>query len=391
MTTLAHPSVGSLYQLKARPIRITLVDDLEALWLRKTEWNALVERSETSTVFQTFEWHASWWKVFGVEARPLVLLAEAAGELVGIAPLMVTEQRVLGQKRQGVEFIGAGSSDYCDFILDPTRPEVLPLMLAWMLESRHHWDLLHLSEIPNTSSTLSALSGFFNEHRYPTDTRMLYEAPTYVFGDPARDQQLVKKKSLRRHYNYFHRNGQLEFRHCVSTEEIMSYLDLFFDQHIQRRAQTDTPSLFLDERQRAFYRELVRALAPTGWLLFSVVLFNQTPIAFHFGFEYGNRIIWYKPAFNVDYAKHSPGEVLIKYLLEYALERQVVEFDFTIGEEAFKYRFANHTRLNYAVRVFRHLTLFHANRFWLDVKTLVKRSPALARWGRSALSFFQGL
>jgi len=224
MTTLAHPSVGSLYQLKARPIRITLVDDLEALWLRKTEWNALVERSETSTVFQTFEWHASWWKTFGREARPLLLLAEAAGQMVGIAPLMVSEQRLLGRKRQVIEFMGAGSSDYCDFIVDPTRHQVLPLMLQWLIESDQQWDLLQLSDIPNTSSTLSALPGFFNEHRYPTDTRLLYEAPTYLFGDPVQDQQLVRKKSLRRHCNYFNRSGQLEFRNCATVDETLGYL-----------------------------------------------------------------------------------------------------------------------------------------------------------------------
>jgi CelD/BcsL family acetyltransferase involved in cellulose biosynthesis len=391
MTTLAHPSAATLDQLKSQPIRISRVDDPEGLWPRKAEWNGLVARSETNTIFQTFEWHASWWKTFGVHAQPLLLLAESGDELVGIAPLMVSEQRLLGCKRRVVEFIGAGASDYCDFIADPTRYEVLPLMLSWLLENSHQWDLLQFSDIPNTSSTLSALSGFFNEHRYPADTRLLYEAPTRLFGDPAQDQQLVRKKSLRRHYNYFQRSGQLEFKHCHTAEEIMGYLDLFFEQHIQRRALTDTPSLFLDGQQRAFYREVVQRLAPTGWLLFSVVLFNQTPLAFHFGFEYGNRIIWYKPAFNVDYADHSPGEVLIKYLLEYALDQGVAEFDFTIGEEAFKYRFANHRRLNYAVRVFRQLTLFHAHRVWFDTKALVKRSPTLARLGRHALRRWQDL
>jgi len=391
ITTLAHPSVATLHQLKTQPIRITLVDDPEALWRRKAEWNALAARSETNTIFQTFEWHASWWKVFGGDAQPLLLLAESGRQLVGIAPLMVSEPRLLGRKRRVVEFIGVGSSDYCDFITDPTRCEVLPLMLNWLLENGHQWDVLQLSDVPNTSSTLSTLAGFFNEHRRPLDMRLLYEAPTRLFGDPEQDQQLVRKKSLRRHYNYFQRSGQLEFKHCDTVEEIMGYLDLFFEQHIQRWALTDAPSLFLDERQRDFYREVVCALAPTGWLLFSVVLFNQTPLAFHFGFEYGDRIMWYKPTFNVDYADHSPGEVLIKYLLEYALDQGVAEFDFTIGEEAFKYRFANHTRLNYAVRVFRQLSLFHAHRVWLDAKAWVKQSPTLARLGRSALRRWQEL
>lgn len=385
MTTLAHPSITTLHHLKSQQIQIRRVDDLEALWPRRAEWNALVARSQTNSAFQTFEWHSSWWRVFGGDVQLLLLLAESDGQMVGVAPLMVSDRRLLGRWRRVVEFIGTGSSDYCDFITDPARCEVLPLMLSWLLENENQWDVLQLTNIPNTSSTLSTLAEFFSERRYPADVRLLYEAPTRLFGDPVQDQQLVKKKSLRRHYNYFRRSGQLEFKHCQTAEEIMGYLDLFFEQHIRRRALTDTPSLFLDERQRVFYREVVWTLAPTGWLRFSVLLFNQTPLAFHFGFEYGNRLIWYKPTFNVEYARHSPGEVLIKCLLEYALDRGVAEFDFTIGEEAFKYRFANHRRLNYAVRVFRQMTLFHAHRVWLDTKALVKRSPTLARWGRSAL------
>jgi len=375
----------------AEPIRITWVGDLDVLWSRKTEWNVLVERSETNTIFQTCEWHASWWKAFGDNARPLLLLAETAGKIVGIAPLMLSEQRVLGRRRRIVEFIGAGSSDYCDFIVDPTQCEVLPLMLQWLVKNDHQWDLLRLSNIPNTSTTLRVLPGFFNQRGYLTDVRVLYEAPTRIFGDPVADQKLVKKKSLRRHYNYFRQHGQLEFKNCVTAEEIIGCLDLFFQQHIQRRALTDSPSQFLDERQRTFFREAAQALAPSKWLLFSVLLFNQTPIAFHFGFEYGNRIIWYKPTFAVDYFKHSPGEVLIKYLLEYALEREVTEFDFTIGEEAFKERFANHVRLNYAVRVFRDSLSYHVDRFWLGTKALIKRSPTLACLGRRLLRRWRDL
>jgi CelD/BcsL family acetyltransferase involved in cellulose biosynthesis len=105
----------------------------------------------------------------------------------------------------------------------------------------------------------------------------------------------------------------------------------------------------------------------------------------HFGFEFGDRLTWYKPAFDVEFAKHSPGEVLIKYLLEYALERKVGELDFTIGEEAFKYRFANHVRANYAVRAFRRSGAYHLNRLLLDARAAVERFPAAARIARRML------
>jgi CelD/BcsL family acetyltransferase involved in cellulose biosynthesis len=213
----------------------------------------------------------------------------------------------------------------------------------------------------------------------------LTEAPTRLFKDPVEDKKLLKKKSLKRHYNYFARNGRLECKNCKGAEEILNYMNIFFQQHIERRAMSETRSQFLDEREKTFYEELVKALAPTGWLVFSVVLFNDRPLAFHLGFEYAGRFIWYKPTFNVEYSEHSPGEVLIKYLFEYALERGLHEFDFAIGEETFKYRFANHIRVNYEVRIFRHRLRYYIHRSWLQTKALIKRYPSLANPARALL------
>jgi CelD/BcsL family acetyltransferase involved in cellulose biosynthesis len=368
-----------------RAIEVTVVRDFATLELRKGEWNRLAERAQTNTVFQTYECHASWWKALGGDRRLLILLAEAHGELIGAAPLMASERLFLGRRQRVVEFIGARSFDYCDFVIDRTRPDILPLFLGRLADGKGSFDQLYLRNIPDTSTTVSELRGFFERRGLPTDIRVLHKAPTRLFNDPATDRELPNKKSLKRHYNYFQRLGELEFRNCTSAEEAFGYLDEFFEQHVRRRAVTDTPSLFRDEHMRSFFRELVRTLAPRGWLLFSVVLFNRKPIAMHFGFEYGNRITWYKPAFDMDYAKHSPGEVLMRYLLEYALERKAAELDFTIGDEPFKSRFANHTRLNYAVRVFRRRLEYYVTRLLLDARKRVERWPGLRRLARKVM------
>ena len=360
--------------------------DLDSLCERKAEWNGLAEQNATSTIFQTLEWHTSWWKTLGGDARPLVLLIEHGGQLVGIAPLMISRRRELGRMRRVVEFIGAGSSDYCDFILDPSRPDGLALIMRWLAEHGRMWDLMRLANIPEPSPTLSMLREIGSQCGCKIDIRALCEAPTHIFGDAAADRQLVSKKRIRSRYNHLRRQGTLEFRNCTSADEIQAYLDPFFRQHTERWARVGMRGQFLEERQRAFFRELVQEIAPTGRLLFSVLLFEQTPIAFHCGFEYGRRILFYKPSFDIRYFKHSPGLVLLKYLLEYALERRVAEFDFSIGEESYKYRFFNHVRRNFMVRVCRDPVSHHFDRLLLDTKSLIKRSPALVRLGRHVLA-----
>jgi CelD/BcsL family acetyltransferase involved in cellulose biosynthesis len=67
---------------------------------------------------------------------------------------------------------------------------------------------------------------------------------------------------------------------------------------------------------------------------------NGKPVAFHLGFCYRGEYMWYKPTFDVELARSSPGEVLLRQLLLAALEEGANVFDFGLGDEAFKARFA---------------------------------------------------
>ena len=371
-------------------IQISCVRSFDLLGARRAEWNALVERSQNATVFQTFEWHASWWRTFGDDFGLLVVCAERAGRLVGLAPLMVAKRRILGRRLRVLHFIGLYASDYCDFIIDDADPEALPAMLRWLADNTDVWDGLDLRNLVEGSPTLVSVAAFFAQQGDPVDLRRWGEAPSYVFGDPKADRDLLRKKSLRRHCNRFERSGKLEFYHFRTAREISTRLEAFFRQHIERWDATDTPSQFLAERQRSFYREMVDLLAPTGALLLSVVSFNDAPIAFHLGFEYRNRFIWYKPTYDISLARHSPGEVLLKCLFEHAHNGGLQEFDFAPGEEAFKYRFANHARSICSVHVFKDRLTWRYDRLRFAARMAVKGSPRLARLGRRFLGRLYG-
>ena len=103
--------------------------------------------------------------------------------------------------------------------------------------------------------------------------------------------------------------------------------------------------MFNDELQKRFYRELARAAADTGWLRFTRLDWQGRTIAFHFGFCYRGNFLWYKPSFAIDLAQHSPGEALLRQLLLKAIGEKAHTFDFGLGDEAFKSRFATQVNL----------------------------------------------
>ncbi len=343
----------------------------------------MLNRSRNHSVFQTFPWHACWWKTFGGSHELFVILGYVGAELIGIAPMMITREKgPLSPMRSHVRFIGSlqGASDYCDFITDPAEPGVLYALLEAMNSGAKEFHRIDLSHFPSHSPNKAGVLEYFAGRDARITVEFEADAPVRMLGDDKADRKAANKSSLKRHTRYFEKSGELRFNACTSEVEILGYLEVFFEQHKARRAQKGSPSQFLDPAQQAFYRALVAETFRYGWLRFDVVLFDGAPLACHFGFEYQGRFIWYKPTFDMRFAARSPGEVLIKFLLDDAIAKGLEEFDFTVGSEPFKYRFANRTRFNDRIIVFRS-----AGDYWIHrgivrgkamLKKLLKRDAA---------------
>jgi len=351
------PSPGeetSALNRAATRLRTTLLSDWRAARALEPAWEALLERCPDSSVFQTLPWHRAWWQAFGAGHGLCLILAYAGTHLVGIAPMMMLRERsAFGRPRLGMHFIGSTNhaSDYCDFITDPKCPHALDALVEEMAGTGcRRYELSHL---PGWSRHRTRLVSLLRAQGLRTFDDVQNDAPVRLLGHEAADREAVNKSSLKRNKRYFEKLGELRFCRLHRTGEVLANLDAFFQQHIARWANTTSRSQFLDPRQREFYRELVRCMHSRHWLTFDVLTLDGEPLAFHVGFEYRRRFIWYKPTFDVSYAPKSPGQVLIKYLLETAIERRLEEFDFTVGSEGFKHRFANRVRHIHRVSAFR--------------------------------------
>lgn len=314
------------------------------------EWNSLVQKlgSEVGTVFQTYEWNEAWWLSLGIPGHLRLVLIRQDGRLVGILPLhldLTRTLRVIGSTNR--------ASDYTDLILDPEVPQALSRGLQALTELTD-WDTLELSQLPAHSPTRLLLESHSNESGWIPVMTPYADAPHRRLGDPIEDREATKKKSLIRHFNGFAREGKLEFTQTDQAEEALAELDTFFRQHIERRELAQDKSQFLRVEEREYYKKLVETLSRSGILRFATVRFNGEPVAYHLGFEYGGRFIWYKPTFATQYLKKSPGEVLLKFLMEDSIAKKLSEFDFTIGEESFKYRFSNGRRTIIRMNIYRN-------------------------------------
>ena len=139
---------------------------------------------------------------------------------------------------------------------------------------------------------------------------------------------------------------------------------------------TQTPSCFHDPCCRRFYEALLEKCCEKKWILFSVLLSENTPAAFDFGFLYNNTYLCYTTSFDTAQMKKSPGSVLLKEVLKYAVKNDLDEFDFSLGDEEYKSRFTNIVRMNNSFIIYKKRIPCLLHRLFLLAKKTVKESWA---------------
>ncbi len=301
------------------------------------EWDLLLERSDANIIFLTSGWLRAWHETLGRDDTVLFGQVRSDGHLVAAGAFHI----VAGV----VQFAGTGPSDYSDFIIlqnvtDASRADLTSRLLRAVKQRTPRFRYFKLGRICPESRTLLLVSAPSPGFHSTAIGRV--EAP---YMDMALVNDRLRKKSLRRHERGLQREGSVECATLTAADEVLASLDAyFFEQHVRRWASTGIESLFSKESYREFYRCVTRRLGPTGQIRFTTIRLSGVPVAAHFGFLHAGKFIWYKPSFEPTLSKLSPGEVLIKHLMELAKKENATEFDFTIGSEPFKYRFASGVR-----------------------------------------------
>jgi len=325
-------------------IRCEVVAEFTRLEQLSSDWEKLWSADIGSEIFQDFAWIRAFWKAHGhtlLLCSPVIYYEE---RVVGILPMVARGHKL--------EFLGAPESDYNDLLCEESWVEkVLPAALGALLKLPINWKSCTLDNLPARSRIVRHLGGLSCDLRKHLQLIFRCSCPIILLDDKGQEvlTRLLQKESLRRHRNKLKKLGRLTFRHLERRAEIRQHLNGFFQQHIERLEMTARKSHFLEPETRHFYETLVADLDPLCRLRFGVLELDGRPIAYHFGFQVNRKFIWYQPTFNVDYWDYSPGEVLLGELLQYVQGNGIREFDFTVGGEAYKRRFANHIRQNFTL------------------------------------------
>jgi CelD/BcsL family acetyltransferase involved in cellulose biosynthesis len=303
------------------------------------EWNDLVARSVSDTLFLTHEWQQTWWHHLGNGALRVITFREDDGALIGIAPLFA-EANDAGSI--SLALVGCVDvSDYLDVIVARGAEErVYPALLDTLARADFPaWEWLRLCTLPARSPTnaqLQALArarGWHAEHRLH-DVAPIIELPTtwdaYLETLDKKQRHEIRRK-LRRIAEAPTRWYTIDAADALE-QAIADFIEL------HKRSRPDK-HLFMDARMSGFFNQMARRLFARGWLQLSFLEIAGARAAAIMNFVYRNEILVYNSGYDpVQYGAYSPGIVLFALSIQDAIAAQRARYDFLRGNEEYKYR-----------------------------------------------------
>lgn len=320
-------------------MEITAYTDAAAFDELAAEWNALLARAPIDCVFYTWEWQKTWWQAYQ-PGDLLILTCRRDQQLVGIAPLFITESA----RGTSTQIIGCVDvTDYLDFIIDRDHLQAaLAAFADFLHDQRASIGMLDLCNIPADSPTRQILPALLAERGFAVEVEQQEVCPVislpsewqlYLASLDKKQRHEVRRKIRRiqgseRVIDWYIVNGQ---------HDLPGEIDTFV--RLMAASDPEKERFLNDAGNQRFFRAIVPLMHERGWLQLNFLTVDDTPAASYINFLYGDRVMVYNSGHAHDtFGDLSPGIVLLAYNIRHAIEQGYQYYDFLRGDEAYKYR-----------------------------------------------------
>lgn len=311
---------------------IKFLDEFESI---RESWNTLFSQRDTKTIFLTWEWLFAWWKTH-LDGKDLWLITVWRDNLlVGIAPLMLVNERKYGLRFRLLQSLGTPNADESDFLCENNDPEVLHAVFEYILQNSRQWDALLFHEQLSTTASISFIKQAVesNRLRVRLKTNIHYHVPitgswdTYYKSLSKNMRQNIDRRLRRTREEYeisfeFHRGPNVQWKHFETIFEI--------------NKNGAFPDKYVSESERAFHRELLNLMTPQNLIEVAFLTLDGKPVAFEYGFNTNGRFEDWRTGYDQNFNKQSVGKALLYFLFQELFKQGYSDFDFLRGEYSHK-------------------------------------------------------
>lgn len=336
-------------------MKATVLSDTHDFELLKEEWNSLHEKSESCSVFLSWEWLFSWWKEFHNRfALYIIVVRNHSGELVGIAPLCI-KKRWNSLPFRVLTFLGSSyvSSEYLDII---SRPDCEPAVVSEIFKMIHSnaggWDCIKFTDALESSLCSRLYTTLSLTNKYVVEKTVAEECSYLKLADN-KDDMLSRfsgslKSTIKRRSKKLEKKGAVV--DCLDAEGMVEpCINRLFDLHQKRWNSIGIKGNFRDKAIKSFHTEVSNLLLNRALLKLYTLTVDEKAIAVLYTFEFKGTLFYFQSGYDPDSANFSPGTVLMWRCICDAIDRGVTQFDFLRGPEYYKSLWADSVNTTYSM------------------------------------------
>jgi CelD/BcsL family acetyltransferase involved in cellulose biosynthesis len=363
---------------------VSLIQSWSEFDQHREDWSKVWAADPRAEIFTHFDWLCAIAEAYGDGLTPCCPVITRAGEPVAFLPV--------GVRNGGLNFLSSPRGDFNDLIFatnaeselgNTDLDEVCRLALSALDDSSLRWHNACLENVVADSWLMTALSPsdaaantsfpcrpFIAQHGVGPATRLTEESPDDL------KKKLCRKKTTKRRRNQLERLGNLEFVARLDQNELAQARELFVKLHCERRRAAGDESFLEEENGQRFLAAILQGPTQHSAKL-STLRLNDQDIALCLGLEADGRYSYYAPTFDAEWSQYAAGDVLLSFMLEDAIDRGIEVFDFGLGDEAYKARFASETREVFKIHLFGSGVTPRLKRAALSLRETAKRNPRL--------------
>ena len=332
-------------------LSIVKISDQNEFANLKKDWDALLKKSKSDTVFLTWEWMYTWWECFKENKQLFILAVYGENEeMVGIAPLCMDKKKIGGiPVLNYIKFLGTMpiSSDHLDFIIYQGRErEVLGTIVNYLFKE-NIWDLCLLSNIPASSLTGKLLKEIMGNR--PSQYEISQVCPYIPLPDQIEDfysslSRNMRNTIKRRRRNLHRKYNGFEFVTWKNPDEIDSAMERMFELHEKRWMVVKHKGNFIKNDVRKFHKKIAGLFLHSDMLRLYFLRVQGKDVATLYTFKYNDKLYYYQGGWDPELSGDNVGGVLTALVIEDAINRGCSEYDFLRGTEDYKIRLTDKKR-----------------------------------------------
>ncbi len=311
------------------PAQVKVISNFIDFAALRSEWNELVERTDDQ-IFHRHEFIATWLKHFAKGSLYVCTLRDSQGRLVAALSLLRSWSHLYGLPFRQLRSAANDHSGRFDLIAD--QPARASSAFLNFLDGQGGWDSLVLTDLPR-SGRARILEKVASEEGLTTGRWSGAQSPCRHLPStwPELESQLSSgfRSNLRRRRRRLDALGLVRAERCTDSDSLVASGIALEAQGWKGRAGT---AIAQDAATLGFYTELAQVLAAQGQLALWALYLDDRLIAFQYGLEYQGSYALLKPAYDEEFSRYSPGQLLMAEVLRDGIARSLTQVDF-LGED----------------------------------------------------------